>query len=237
MEVLKDIPDASVDSFVCDSPYNVGYKYATYQDRLEWVDYYNWQLDIIKQAERVLKPSGSVWWLSYPEQSAVMWNKIIEGTKLEPFEIITWIYHVNTSGKPFRKATRNWLWFVKDSTQTYIDDEQRLGQFRNLNDKRLFERMDKGERPVDYDWWLYEIVRNVHREKTAHPCQIPADMVHRIVKMTCPKGGIVIDPFSGSGTTAVVAKELGCHFITTDIDESYCEIARNRLNGVQDLFI
>ena len=236
LETMRKIDDASVDSIVTDPPYNQGYHYRTYKDRMDWEAYFAWQLEIFVEAERILKPSGSIVWLNYPEIAATMWGKVLDGTKLEPFEIIHWLYSVNTGGNPLRKGTRHWLWFVKDAEQAYVGKEETLGTFRCPNDKRLAQKIANGERPVDFDYWTYEIVRNVHKEKTIHPCQLPLVMVSRIVKMITPVGGIVVDPFGGSGTTAITAQESGRNFITSETDEAYCELIEERLESAVDIF-
>ena len=61
-------------------------------------------------------------------------------------------------------------------------------------------------------------------------------MVSRIVKMITPVGGIVVDPFGGSGTTAITAQESGRNFITSETDEAYCELIEERLESAVDIF-
>lgn len=70
------------------------------------------------------------------------------------------------------------------------------------------------------------------RDDNPHPCAFPLEIASRPIGSSCPPGGIVLDPFSGSGTTAVAAKMLGRKFIGIDISPEYCEIARARLQSV-----
>ena len=234
LEHMKEIDSNSVDLVISDPPYNVNYSYNTYKDNLDWKTYFDWQLDIFKESFRILKDTGSMLWLNYPEAAAMMWVMVQEKTKFIPYEIITWIYNVNTSGKPLRKGTRSWLWFIKDVDKVYIDTEEIKGQYINTSDKRIRKRMEQGLRPVDFDWWYYDIVKNVSAEKVAmdggsHPCQLPSPMIERLVRMASPVDGLVIDPFGGSGTTAIACIRTERKFIEIDISKQFVEIARQRI--------
>ena len=65
-----------------------------------------------------------------------------------------------------------------------------------------------------------------------HPAQYPPELVEWIVKLLCPEDGLVLDPFVGSGTTAVACKKLGRKFVGIEVDPDYCEVARNRLQKI-----
>ncbi len=69
--------------------------------------------------------------------------------------------------------------------------------------------------------------------RKAHFAVFPESLVENCIKATCPTGGVVLDPFSGAGTTALVAKRLGRHFIAIDCVEEYCQMGRERLAGCQ----
>jgi site-specific DNA-methyltransferase (adenine-specific) len=235
MDVLPNIQSNFVDAYLIDPPYNISYAYNEYKDNRQWDEYFAWQLSIVKEAVRTLKPSGSVLWLNYPEPAAVFYSLICQEVQgLQPVEMITWIYHQHTGGKPLRRATRLWLWFSKG--EPWIDQEALLGEYRNPNDKRIRARVDQGSSPVDYDWWFYEQVKNVSSEKINHPCQLPLAMIMRLLQMVVPPQGLVVDPFSGSGTTPVAAKKLGRHWIGIESDKTYYTESIIRLQAtVEDL--
>jgi len=229
--IMSSFSDASFDSVITDPPYNLSFSYNEYKDHLPWAEYFSWQVEIAKEAARLLKPGGSFLWLNYPEVAAQMWGKMLEEVpELSPVKWLTWVYHQHTGGKPLRRATRAWLWFAKGDP--YVDTEAVAGEYRNPNDKRIRGRVEQGFLPVDYDWWFYEQVKNVSAEKTAHPCQLPLAMVIRLVQMVTPVGGVVLDPFSGSGTTPVAAKKLGRHYVGIEKDELYVKMSRERLMAV-----
>ena len=81
-----------------------------------------------------------------------------------------------------------------------------------------------------YDWWNIPQVKNVSKEKTNHPCQIPEEVIRRIITLTAQKNDLIIDVFGGSGTTSKVAKELGFDSYIYEIDETYCEIIKERVD-------
>ena len=98
--------------------------------------------------------------------------------------------------------------------------------YRNPKDKRIAERIARGEQARLYDWWEVNQVKNVGEQKTEHPCQIPEEIMRRILTVTDCK--LVVDPFCGSGTTLVAAKRLGIRAIGIERNKNYCELAARR---------
>ena len=81
-----------------------------------------------------------------------------------------------------------------------------------------------------YDWWNINQVKNVSKVKTGHPCQMPLSVMDNIMGiLPTTDDTIIIDPFTGSGTTLVAAHKAGLDYVGFDIDPDYCEIARDRL--------
>jgi len=187
-----------------------------------------WQLDIFRETGRLLKTGGSIFWINYPETAARLWSAVIEDVpELSEIEWLTWIYHPHTMGSPFRKATRAILWFAKD--EPYISYDATLGEYQNPDDPRIQERMLTGQRPVDYDWWLIEQVKNISLEKTEHPCQVPVSLLARIIRLACVPSGLVVDPFSGAASTGVACIQEDRQYIGIDISAECNEMGRKRL--------
>lgn len=92
-------------------------------------------------------------------------------------------------------------------------------------------RTSEGKSARLYDWWEVNQIKNVNREKTAHPCQMPVEVMRRIVGIL-PDGVGVIDPFLGSGTTAVACEMLGVPWIGYELVPEYAEIVRRRIDEV-----
>jgi adenine-specific DNA-methyltransferase len=77
-------------------------------------------------------------------------------------------------------------------------------------------------------------VKHNHEEQTIHPCQFPEDLVARVILATTSEGDVVLDPYMGSGTVAVVARDYGRHYIGAEFNETYYATAEQRLSGQPD---
>jgi site-specific DNA-methyltransferase (adenine-specific) len=199
------VPHLPCGLMVTDPPYNVDYHYDSHDDALPKKDY-EALLDSVLRPPLVL--------IHYPEAIFPIANRF--GV---PDEIVAWIYHANTP-KQWRSIA--WFWKTPDFT---LDSQP----YRNPTDKRIMRLLEDGREGARiYDWWYSEQVKNVSTEKTEHPCQIPLNVMLRILRIT-PFAGPVLDPFMGSGTTLVAAKQLGLQAIGVETSERYCEIAAERL--------
>jgi DNA modification methylase len=198
------MPQFNSGTVVTDPPFNIGYHYATHIDAMDVDDYQ----DMLRSACRL--PSVVV---HYPEQlCALSW-----ALEEIPERIVAWVYPSNTA-----RQWRGIAWFG------CRPDFKRSGQpYKNPTDKRVSKLIAEGKQCRLYDWWEVNQVKNVSAEKTNHPCQMPLEVMLRILKIT--NCDLVIDPFCGSGTTLVAAQRLGIPSIGIDTDESYCEIAAKRL--------
>lgn len=202
---VYDIPKGLV---ITDPPYNQGYKYNDYKDKLSEEEY-------IELLSEIPTPCVII---HYPEETINILPKAIKG-KCE--QVVCWVYNSNT-GKQSRLIS--W-WGCKP-------DFRKVRQpYKNLNDKRIQKRISEGKTGAKlYDWWEINQVKNVSKEKTEHPCQIPEELIRRIILTTANPNDIIIDVFGGSGTTAKVAKDLGFSSISYEIDSEYCEIIEKRVN-------
>ena len=81
---------------------------------------------------------------------------------------------------------------------------------------------------------MFRNVKHNHEEQTIHPCQFPEDMIARIVLSSTPEGATVFDPYMGTGTVAVVARDHNRHFMGAEIDPKYHAVALRRLSGEPD---
>lgn len=200
-KIMPLLPHGTV---VSDPPYNVGYHYDGYSDNMDSNDYQSMLSEVCRKPCVVLH---------YAEDLCAMALTLEE----KPQKMVAWVYPSNTA--------RQWRgiawWGCKP-------DFTRDGQdYKNPNDKRIMERIARGEKARLYDWWEIDQVKNVGNEKTAHPCQIPTEVMRRILKITDCQ--LVIDPFCGSGTTLVAAKQLGIHAIGIERNLNYCQIASSRV--------
>lgn len=225
-ETWGKIEDNSLDLVIADPPYNVNYKYSTYKDNLSENDYFFNQCHLFTLFYRKLKEGGSFLYLNYPEFCADIWASQ-KNTSYKRHEWITWIYNTHTGGSPLRKASRVWIWFSKG--EPYFDKTYLSGEYKNPNDKRVKKLIEAGRKPDGYDWIEMQQVKNVSEEKTEHPCQLPIEMLRKLIGATSPKNGLVYDPYCGSGSAAVACEIEERNFIGSEIDPKYYEIALNQV--------
>lgn len=198
---------------VTDPPFNVGYHYKTYKDNMDADAYYEMLGDVFAFAPFVV--------IHYPEEI----YKIAFQVGEFPEKVVSWVYNSNTP-----KQHRDIAFFgVKPDFTQY-------GQpYKNPKDKRVAQLIAEGKTAKLYDWWEINQVKNVSKEKTAHPCQMPLEVMRRIVGIL-PADYTIVDPFMGSGTTALACKELGRNFVGIEMDESYAAIAQERLAALTRTF-
>lgn len=192
---------------VTDPPYNIGYEYTdAYKDNLSEDEY----RELIACSVRL--PSVVI---HYPED---MFGVSVALNEL-PEEVVAWTYNAHTPRK-----WRSIAWFGCKPDFSLVRQP-----YKNLGDRRILAKLDAGsEGCALYDWWHEEQVKNVSPEKTEHPCQIPLEIMIKILRITLCHP--TIDPFMGSGTTLIAAKELHRRAIGIEIEEKYCEIAAKRLS-------
>lgn len=198
---------------VTDPPFNIGYKYNSYKDNLKEEEYYKMLCKLLKGNKSVI--------IHYPENL----HKLSIKLKNAPEKVISWVYNSNT-GKQHRDIA---FFNIKP-------DMSKVRQpYKNPNDKRIKERIARGCTGAKlYDWWNINQVKNVSKEKTEHPCQMPLEVMKKIIGIL-PEDYIICDPFMGSGTTGVACKELNRNFIGIELSQEYCDIAVRRINETKQI--
>ena len=196
---------------VTDPPFNVGYHYNTYKDNMDSEEYYEMLASIFQYAPFVV--------IHYPEEI----YKIAFQVGEFPDKVVSWVYNSNTA-----KQHRDIAFFgIKPDFKKY-------GQpYKNPTDKRIQQRIADGKTARLYDWWDINQVKNVSKDKTAHPCQMPLEVMKRIVGIL-PDDYTIVDPFMGSGTTGLACKLLNRNFIGIEMDAEYHAIAEKRIRESND---
>lgn len=195
---------------VTDPPFNIKYKYNKYKDNLPEKEYYELLTKVFTSNDFPFVV------IHYPEYL----YKLALTLGVCPEKVVSWVYNANT-----KKQHRDIAFF------NIKPDFSKVKQpYKNPNDKRVKKLIEQGRTGTDlYDWWFVNQVKNVSKEKTSHPCQMPLEVMKNIVGII-PDEYTIFDPFMGSGTTGVACDELGRDFIGCEIDEEYFEIACKRLN-------
>lgn len=196
---------------VTDPPFNINYHYNSYKDNKNEDEYYDWLVSIFKDKQFVI--------IHYPENIYKLSIKMVKA----PDKVVSWVYNSNTA-----RQHRDIAFFgVKP-------DFKKVKQpYKNLNDKRIKERIANGCMGSKlYDWWNINQIKNVSKDKEnlKHPCVMPLEVMENIIGIL-PEEYTILDPFMGSGTTGLACKKLNRNFIGIEIDKEYYEIAKRRIYG------
>lgn len=232
IEGMRMIPENSIDLAVTSPPYNIG---KSYEKRTAIDDYLEWSKEYITEVYRVLKPGGNLMFQvgQYVDDNTnnipltYLTFPIISDCGFNLRQEIIWHFR---GGMPARKKltgqNEKVMWFYKGEKLPYFDlDSIRIKEWQSF-DKR---NNPNGKNPTDV--WEFNRVAGNSKEKTAHPCQFPTAMIERIAKGWAPEGGIVLDCFMGSGTSAIAALRTGRNFIGFERDSEYVEIANKRIDN------
>lgn len=231
IEGLKQLEDNSVDLIFTDPPYNININYGQglYKDNLSEDKYLDWCHEWQTLCLSKLKDTGSLYLMHYPDVCAFWMVDLKEKACFRKW--ISWVYSSNIghSKSNFTTAHRTILYFTK--TDKYIFNALADPQpYKNPNDKRVKKLIENGRKGVTpYDWWDFQLVKNVSKQKTMWENQIPVNLVERVVKMSTNKGDLVVDPFMGSGTTAEAAYLNGRNYIGFDINPESVSQTKKRV--------
>ena len=187
---------------ISDPPYNQKYHYGSYKDDIRLVDY----TMLLNNAFAGLKSII----IHYPEATINILPKVMASSDWCE-ESVAWVYNSNTAKQ---HRTISW-WNCKP-------DMRKIGQpYKNPTDKRIAKRIAEGKTARLYDWWNINQVKNVSKKDNPHPCPIPYELAEKLVLLTTNEGDTVIDPFAGSGTVLLAAKNNNRKYIGFEIDEEY----------------
>jgi site-specific DNA-methyltransferase (adenine-specific) len=226
LELFKNIPDNSIDITFADPPFNLKKGYNSYKDSLQLKEYISWCENWISEMVRVTKPTGSIFvhnipkWLTY---YAAHLNIIADFKHW-----ISWDAPTAPMGKTLQPAHYGILFYAKNYKELKFY-EIRYPHKRERKSKYLAK--DYGGKkamlhpfgPLVSDVWtdIHRVKHNKYRDE--HPCQLPLHLLERLILMTTDENDIVLDPFNGTGTTALAAKRLGRNFIGFELDSNYVE--------------
>lgn len=199
---------------VTDPPFNVGYHYNEYDDNKNEDEYYSWLADIFHGYPCVV--------IQYPEAL----YKLSFQLGLFPERVLSWVYNSNTP-----RQHRDIAYFG------VTPDLNRVRQpYKNPNDKRIKARIAAGKTGAKmYDWMNINQVKNVSKKAVdgvIHPCQMPIEVMRRVIGVI-PDEYVIVDPFMGSGSTAIACNKLGRDWIGFENDPAYVKIAEKRIEEEQ----
>lgn len=223
LALLRSLPDASVDAVITDPPYGLAGRVFEFPHKLYSAVNEVWDhhapIDWMAECQRILRPGGSVACFGGRES---IYAFAAEGLRLgwRLINDITWFKSdaaPNFTGRMMTESTERILWFCPDGERWTYD--------------RLFAKQHNNGKNYR-DLWEFGTTRG----ERLHPTQKPLALMNRLVGLITRPGDLVIDPFCGSGTTLLAAKQLGREYIGGDITPDYVTAARTRLNPSMPLF-
>ena len=231
---LGQLEAESVDLVFADPPFNIGYKYDLYEDRKSTDEYLAWSRQWIEQVKRVLKPDGT-FWLAIGDDFAAELKVLIQrdlGFCCRSWVVWYYTFGVNCT-KKFSRSHTHLFHFVKDPKKfTFNADEIRVPSARQLvyadgrakpngrlpDDTWVLRPQDlpDGFSPEQSTWYFPRVCGTFKERAGFHGCQMPEQLLARIIKVSSNPGDLVVDPFAGSGSTLIVAKKLGRDWLGFD---------------------
>ena len=250
LDLLARMPDASVHLAFADPPFNIGYDYDSYDDRLAADVYLKWSKQWMGEVGRVLRSDGTFWLAIGDEYAAEL---KVTATRELGFTCRSWVVWYYTFGVhckyKFARSHAHLFQFVKcPEAFTFNTDAVRVPSARELvyGDKRasptgrlpddtwILRPQDLPEGfAADGDTWYFPRVCGTFKERSGwHGCQMPEQLLGRIIRASSHEDDVVLDPFGGSGTTLAVAKKLGRRFIGLELSEQYAARIEDRLAAI-----
>ncbi len=235
---LDWLPANSVDLVFADPPYNLSKTFnAVSFTEMSLEAYETWVRSWLVKLKRVMKPTGSIYicgdWRSSTAIHRALEKDFIVRNR------ITWEREKGRGAKTNWKNSSEDIWFATVSND-YVFHVDAVKLMRRV----IAPYRDSNGRPKDWQDAANGKFRLTHPsnlwtdltvpfwsmpENTDHPTQKPEKLLAKIILASSNPGDIVLDPFLGSGTTSVVAKKLGRHYVGIEIDETYCCLAEKRL--------
>lgn len=239
-DYMSRIFGSPIDLTITSPPYNIG---KEYEQNLPLAEYVAWCGKWMSQVHAVTESDGSFWLnLGYvPIESQgravplpyLLWDQ-------SPFFLqqeVVWQYGAGVAARrAFSPRNEKFLWYVKNPANYHFDlDSVRDPDVKYPNQKKngKLRCNPLGKNPGDV-WSVAKVTSGSGRaspERTAHPAQYPEAVIERVVKASSEPGDVVLDPFLGSGTTAVVARSLGRKCIGFELRADYLETAIKRLEN------
>jgi DNA modification methylase len=229
IQILDSWPAGCVHLVFADPPFNIGYVYDSYRDDVPDEQYVEWTRRWMAACQRVLRPNGS-FYIAIGDEFAADVRILARELGLHLRNWIIWHYTFGQNAQTkFCRAHTHIFYFTRHPRNfTFNDHLLRFPSARHTEYQDL--RADPRGRLPDDVWDEFPRVCGTFRERAGfHGCQMPEALLMRIVLASSNPGDIVLDPFVGSGTTAVAAKRLGRRYVGIDISEKYVERTRQRL--------
>ena len=236
IEIMRQIPDETVDVTFADPPFNLKKLYSNYNDKKSAEEYLAWCKDWITEMVRITKPTGSIFIHNIPK-----WLTYFVGY-LNDIAIfrhwIAWDAMGSPLGKTLLPNHYGILYYVKSKDYKFNDIRSLHKRCRKCG-LILKDYGGKKDQLHQFGAIISDVWTDLHRirhktRRDEHPCQLPVPLLERLLLMSTDEGDVVLDPFMGTGTTAIAAKKLGRQYIGIDIDHKYVEITKDKLINTKE---
>jgi site-specific DNA-methyltransferase (adenine-specific) len=251
LDLFPRVASSSIDLIFADPPFNIGYDYDIYDDRREAESYLDWTKAWGREVVRTLKPDGAFWLAigdEYAAEMKVIFHREL-GLSLRSWVIWYYTFGVNCT-KKFSRSHAHLFYFVKDPERfTFNDQAIRVPSARQLvyfdsranpqgrlpDDTWILRPQDvpDGFAPESDTWYVPRVCGTFKERAGWHGCQMPEQLLGRIIRACSNSGETVLDPFSGSGTTLAVAKKLGRRFLGFELSTDYAAAIETRLGATR----
>lgn len=249
---LGEIDSGSVDIVFADPPFNIGYEYDVYDDQRSGKEYLDWCGKWMSAVWKALKPTGTFWLAIGDEYAAEL--KVLAQEKVG-FRCRSWVIWYYTFGvncvRGFSRSHTHLFHFVKDPDRFTFNDgnpavrvlsaralvyaDRRANTSGRLPDNTWILRPQDlpgtGFDPTHDTWYFARVAGTFKEREGFHGCQMPEQLLGRIVRISSNPQDLVVDPFAGSGTTLVAAKKLGRRWLGIDLSLEYVTRGTQRLDA------
>jgi site-specific DNA-methyltransferase (adenine-specific) len=247
---MKLLGEATVDLAFADPPFNIGYDYDVYEDQLEGEKYLAWCRQWTAEVVRVLKPDGTFWLAIGDEYAAELKVLLQREHRLFCRSWVVWYYTFGVNCKlKFSRSHAHLFHMVKDREQfTFNVEAIRVPSARQLvyGDRRASpdgrlpddtwilrpQDLPDGFGPQENTWYFPRVCGTFKERAGWHGCQMPEQLLGRIIRACSNEGQLVLDPFAGSGTTLAVAKKLGRCYLGFELSKRYAQQIKKRLAAI-----
>lgn len=242
-DVIDQLPKKSIDLLIIDPPYNLNKDFHGFTFKSSHHDVYLEYLRVwFPKLITLLKDNGSVYLCGDWKCTSAL-QQVME-------ENVTVINRITWQREKGRGALKNWkngmedIWFgVKNPNNYYFNIDavklkrKVLAPYKENGKPKDWEETNNGNFRLTHPSNFWDDISVPYwsmPENTDHPTQKPEKLIAKLILASCPIGGVVLDPFLGSGTTSVVAKKLDRHYIGIEMNEEYCIWAEKRLFNVKN---
>lgn len=234
-DVLKNIPDNSVDLIFTSPPYNFGLEYADNQDAHYWEAYFEQLFSVFEECIRVTKYGGRIivnvqpLFSDYIPSHHLISNFFIQKKLIWKGEVLWEKNNYNckyTAWGSWKSPSNPYLKYTWEFLEIFCKGEM----------KKPGSKDDIDINAEEFKKWVvakWSVAPERKMGEYGHPAMFPEELAERVLKLFSYRGDIVLDPFNGSGTTTTVAARTRRRYLGIDISEEYCKTAERRLESVQ----